>query len=123
MSNERSRGDAGSALVETAAAAPVLVLLVGGLLLAGYSGFAKIWIRYSSYEAVICLASRVREPECLDRLRASIETVLPAGVSRARLIHTEREARARFDVELLPGLVVREERALKLPMPARRGRT
>lgn len=117
------RRDSGSALIESVLAAPVLIMLVSGLLLAAYSGFAKIWIRHLSYEAVICLASRVAESACRERVRDSIEGALPAKFVRPRFVRSSREAKVKFEVTLLPGLVVREERTLRLPLPARRGRS
>lgn len=117
----RVQNQTGSALIETAIATPIVVVLVSGVLLAGYTGIAKIWIRHSSYEATICLASRTPPRICHKQLQTRVAGLLPVTVQRAHIARTAREARVRFEVQLVRGLTLREERVLRLPLLPRRG--
>ncbi|MCM2281908.1 MAG: pilus assembly protein [Bdellovibrionaceae bacterium] len=121
MANPKLLSQTGSTLVETAIAIPLLILLVIGLLSAAFIAFSKIWIRQSSYEAVICLAAREIPAVCRERLQEQLSGVLPGLVRRARLTRNSREARVRFEMDLLGHIRFQEERVMKLPLQIRRG--
>lgn len=108
-------------MVEAALSAPLIALFIGGLLSFSYLVFAKVWIRQNSYEAVICLAEHERAAVCRDRLASSLERVLNADVRRMDARRSRTEAKVRFEVRLLGGLRVREERVLRLPLRPKRG--
>jgi len=130
MTSRASKGQAGSVVVESVIAIPILVLLISGVSLLAYVGFAQIWIHLSSYEAAVCLASDEQIHICQSRLMTRIHGALPgAKLSALRLSRNKRRAQVSFFIGiqtngnnergsgLLSKLGQHEERVLLRPLP------
>jgi hypothetical protein len=87
----------GSATVETTLSLSLVMTIVGGGLSIIYLSFAFVWLERASYEAVICLSTRLSQHSCEDRLRHETTTALPVG--RISGLHMERTP-ARASVSL-----------------------
>lgn len=107
----------GSTTVEVAISGAALSLIISGLLTSAYVGFAHIWIKHSSYEAAICLATKENEAKCREQLEENINGVLLGEPLRnVRLDLFAKKVHVRFKVDLLGGVSANEERTLALPL-------
>ncbi len=114
---KNTRRESGATTVETILAASAVIVIVTGLMMAGYMAFAKIWIHHSSYEAVICLAAHTQKAQCRKELQLKIHRLLPsASLTQIQLERSPREARVRFELKLLNDLRLSEKRKIRLPL-------
>lgn len=107
----------GSATVEVALSGALLSLLITGLVSSAYIGFAHIWIKHSSYEAAVCLASQEHQFKCRQKLEQTINGVLLGQPLRnVQLTRHKKKARVSFEVAVFANVLAREERTLTLPL-------
>jgi hypothetical protein len=69
----------GSAVIEAAAVAGVLVVFTAGVLMTIYILFARAWLQYQSEQALYCLAERRGTAACRSLLSARARALLPYG--------------------------------------------
>lgn len=109
----------GSATIESALVAFVLLALFSGIFSIGFVALAKVWLQFASYEAAICLATTARESTCRAKLENRFSGVLPGANANGSTIHLHRNTQfARVDLQyrLSDKLVFKESRRLQLPL-------
>jgi hypothetical protein len=112
MTNSRGQSSA-----EFAITLVVLVALITGLLCGVYAGFVQIWIKHSSYEAVICLARGELETRCREELETRVnEALLGRPLENVQLLRFKRRAHVSFEVRVLNIWRTTEKRTLTLPI-------
>lgn len=118
-----ARNERGSATVEVALSAATLTLLITGVITSAYLGFAHIWIKYASYEAAICLASKESQSKCREKLEDTINGVLLGKpLANLQLSKFSKRARVSFEVKLFSNVVAKETRTLNLPLKQKKER-
>lgn len=107
-------------MIETAVVAIAMITLFSGLLGFAYTAFAKVWLQYSSYEAVMCLATTARVNTCRSALTMRMNSALLGGQAKYRVNHLRRDQHStEVDLEyrLTDKLIIKETRRLSLPLP------
>lgn len=69
----------GTALIESLPVMSVLLIFIGGMLLAGYLMFARSWIQFQSEQALYCVAQTPRPWNCHEKLKMQLKRFLPWG--------------------------------------------
>jgi hypothetical protein len=107
----------GQSSAEFAITLVVLVALVVGLLCGVYAGFVQVWVKHSSYEAVICLARGEQETRCRQELETRVNETLPGRpLHNVQLLRFKRRAHVSFDVRIFSDWHTTEKRTLSLPL-------
>ncbi len=111
----------GQSSVEFAITLAVLVTLISGLLCGVYVGFVQVWVKHSSYEAVICLARGEMESRCREQLETRVnEILIGQPLQNVQLLRFKRRAHVSFEVRMFNEWRTTEKRTLSLPLRERR---
>ncbi|MEQ1878405.1 MAG: hypothetical protein ABL958_17310 [Bdellovibrionia bacterium] len=81
MAPPRNKKNSGQAMVESAAAVFLAIVLVAGLLLVLYLSFTKIWVKSALYDGLICVQENRAERECRRAVESRL-SFLPWGAMR-----------------------------------------
>jgi hypothetical protein len=107
----------GQSSAEFAITLVVLIALVAGLLCGVYVGFVQIWVKHSSYEAVVCLARGENQTRCREELETRVnETLLGRPLQNVQLLRFKRRAHVSFEVRIFNDWHTLEKRTLSLPL-------
>ncbi len=69
----------GQALIESLVAIIAISIFLMGSLSALYVGFSKLWLKYFSHEALICIASQKEPVHCQNEFIKNMHSALPFG--------------------------------------------
>ena len=94
----------GSTLCETLLIIKLLVFAISIILTVSYLSFAKLWMKHSLNEAVICLAKEQAHNHCHRELEKKTSTLLPWGsfkTIKIRKKETQIEGQLKWEIHAL----------------------